>query len=56
LRPLDELLDFEEEELRDERERLVAIPESESISGGEKQVSQSIAPATAASGCDSIEH
>jgi hypothetical protein len=34
LRLLEELLDFEDEELRDERERLVAIPESESISGG----------------------
>jgi hypothetical protein len=56
LRLLEELLDFEDEdELRDERERLVAIPESESISGGEKHISHSIAPATAASGCDSLE-
>jgi hypothetical protein len=30
LRLLEELLDFDEEELREERERLVAIPESES--------------------------
>jgi len=47
LRLLEELLDFEDDELRDERERLVAIPESESISGGEKHVSHSFAPATA---------
>jgi len=49
LRPLEELPAFEEEEeeLRDERGRLVAIPESESISGGEKHESHSFAPATA---------
>jgi len=47
LRLLEELLALEEEDERDERGRLVAIPESESISGGEKHVSHSIAPATA---------